>query len=270
MLLKSIHTLGLVAMVAAGAELLSSSTSPAETHRATDGTAYGTPVVVGNGTVRSYVTYAGGEAVEVGVAMSESVMSGLPKASGDHAEGHLDMHEFVLDMPAGNPTTFKHVGFNWNPGGHEPPGIYDLPHFDFHFYMIPVADRLAMVPTDTADFNAKARNYPSPEFIPEGYISPAPMGIPQMGVHWIDPKSPEFNGQQFSQTFIYGSWNGKFIFVEPMITKALIESRQTVTTPIGTAQNYGTAGRYPTSYTVRWNARAAQYEVALTGLVTRN
>lgn len=269
MLLKTINTLGVVAVMAAGTELVSGLTSR-DPVPAADGTAYGTPVVVGNGTVRSYVTYAGGEAVEVGVAMSEAVMQGLPAASSDHPEGHHDMHEFVLDMPAGNRTPFQHIGFNWNPGGHEPPGIYDLPHFDFHFYTIPVADRLAMVPTDTADYNAKARNYPSPAFIPAGYVAPAPVGIPQMGVHWIDPRSPEFNGKQFTQTFIYGSWDGKLIFAEPMITKALIESRQTVTTPIAVAESYSQAGRYPSSYTVRWNPRAAQYEVALTGLVTKN
>ena len=225
--------------------------------------------MVGNGTVRAYVTYADGEAVEVGVAMSEDVMQGLPEKSGDHAEGHLDMHEFVLDMPSGNPTPFRHVGFNWNPGGHEPPGIYDAPHFDFHFYMIPVADRLAIIPTDSAAFNAKARNYPAAEFVPAGYIAPAPLGIPQMGVHWIDPTSPEFNGQAFTRTFIYGSWNGKLIFAEPMITKATIESRQTITAPIGVPQQYDRPGRYPSSYTIRWNEVAKQYEVALTGLVSR-
>jgi hypothetical protein len=269
MLLKTINTIGLVAVVTAAAELVSGfSTAPAPVSTA-DGTAYGTPVAVGNGTVRSYITYAGGEAVEVGVAMSEDVMQGLPGKSGDHGEGHLDMHEFVLELPQGNPTPFKHIGFNWNPGGHEPPGIYDQPHFDFHFYMIPVADRLAIIPTDTASFNAKARNYPAPEFVPAGYIAPVPMGVPQMGVHWIDPTSPEFNGQPFTTTFIYGSWNGKLIFAEPMITKALIESKKTITTPIGVAKSYSQPGRYPSSYTIRWNEVAKQYEVALTGLVTR-
>jgi hypothetical protein len=269
MLLKTINTIGLVAIVTAAAELVSGYSAPVEPVRVTDGTTYGTPAAVGNGTIRSYVTYAGGEAVEVGVAMSEAVMQGLPKPSGAGHEGHEDMHEFVLDLPQGNPTPFKHIGFNWNPGGHEPPGIYDVAHFDFHFYMIPVADRLAIIPTDTASFNAKARNYPSPEFVPAGYIAPVPLGVPQMGVHWIDPTSPEFNGQPFTRTFIYGSWNGKLIFAEPMITKALIEAKQTVTTPIGVAKNYSQPGRYPSSYTIRWNEAAKQYEVALTGLVTR-
>jgi hypothetical protein len=268
-LLKIINTVGLVAVVTAGAELVTGTSTSRDQVNLADGTAYGAPAPVGNGTVRSYVRYEKGEAAEVGVAMSEDVMQGLPQASGEHPEGHLDMHEFTLDMPDGNPTPVKHIGFNWNPGGHEPPGIYDLPHFDFHFYMIPVADRLAIIPTDTATFNAKARNYPAPEFVPAGYIAPVPLGIPQMGVHWIDPTSPEFNGAQFTRTFIYGSWNGKLIFAEPMITKATIESKQTITTPIGVAKSYSQRGRYPSSYTIRWNQAAKQYEVALTGLVSR-
>jgi hypothetical protein len=54
-----------------------------------------------------------------------------------------------------------------------------------------------------------------------------------------------------------------------MITKATIESKQTITTPIGVAQKYGQPGRYPSSYTIRWNEAAKQYEVALTGLAGR-
>jgi hypothetical protein len=269
MLLKTINTLGLIAVVTAGAGFVTGFSTSHDQAAIVDGTAYGTPAAVGNGTIRSYVTYADGEAIEVGVAMSETVMQGLPRASGDHGEGHPDSHEFVLDLPQGNPTPFKHIGFNWNPGGHEPPGIYDQPHFDFHFYLIPEADRLAIIPTDTAAFNARARNYPSPEFVPAGYIAPVPLGIPQMGVHWIDPTSPEFNGQPFSKTFIYGSWNGKLIFAEPMITKAMIESKQTITTPVGVAAKYSQPGRYPSSYTIRWNEVARQYEVALSGLVSR-
>ena len=41
-----------------------------------------------------------------------------------------------LDLPAKNPTQYKFVQFDWNPAGHEPAGVYDLPHFDFHFYTV--------------------------------------------------------------------------------------------------------------------------------------
>jgi hypothetical protein len=90
-----------------------------------------------------------------------------------------------------------------------------------------------------------------------------------MGMHWVDPTSEELHGAPFTKTFIFGSWDGKLIFAEPMITKATIESKQTITTPIGVAKSYSQPGRYPTSYTIRWNETAKQYEVALTGLMAR-
>jgi len=48
MLLKTINTLGLAAMVAAGASLASGFNPTGDPVRVVDGTTYGTPVVVGN------------------------------------------------------------------------------------------------------------------------------------------------------------------------------------------------------------------------------
>jgi len=44
-----------------------------------------------------------------------------------------------------------------------------------------------------------------------------------MGLHWLDIASPELNGAEFRYTLFYGSWDGRIIFDEPMITKALLE-----------------------------------------------
>lgn len=48
----------------------------------------------------------------------------------------LAMNSWDLQLPAQNPTPYKFVGFGWNPAGHERPGVYDLPHFDFHFFRV--------------------------------------------------------------------------------------------------------------------------------------
>lgn len=98
---------------------------------------------------------------------------------------------------------------------------------------------------------------------------PAPHAVPQMGVHWVDPTSPEFTGQRFRNTFIYGSWDGKFIFAEPMITRAFIESKPDVTAPIGVAAPYAAPGFHPSSYRVYWDQPRREYRVALTGFARR-
>ena len=60
-----------------------------------------------------------------------------------------------------------------------------------------------------------------------------------MGWHWIDPLSPEFTGQPFSKTYIYGYYGGELSFVEPMITLAYsIEFDDTKGTARVTLENF--------------------------------
>lgn len=43
-----------------------------------------------------------------------------------------------------------------------------------------------------------------------------------MGAHLVDPRDPVGDG--FTRTFIYGQYDGRITFIEPMITKAHLES----------------------------------------------
>ena len=228
-------------------------------------TAFGQPVEVGQGTARTYVTMKDGVPAEVGVALSEAALAGLPDAhapGGVHAHGHTTF-EYVLQLPEGNATPFRHVLVNWNPGGHEPPGIYDTPHFDFHFYVIDDAERRAIDPADP-EYQRKAERKPAAEVIPQRYVMPAPLAFARMGVHWVDPASPELNGKPFTATFIYGSWDGKVIFGEPMITKAYLETKPQFSAELP-APARDDAGYYPKRYSVRWDAATKEYRITLTG-----
>lgn len=235
---------------------------------ATDPRIYGAPAQVGNGTARTYIEMKDGAPIEVGVALSEGVMEGLPQASHHGGDPHLDMKVYTLAMPAGNKTPYKFVDLGWNPAGHEPPGIYDIPHFDFHFYSVAESVRTSIDPADAA-FETKANRLPAATEIPAGYILPAPVAIPQMGVHWVDPTSPELNGQTFTTTFIYGTWDGQLIFGEPMITRAFLMSKPDFSAPVAQPQQYAQPGYYPTKYTIRYDAQAGEYRIALAGLTKR-
>jgi hypothetical protein len=233
-------------------------------------TAYGEPIKVGQGTARAYITSANGVATEVGVALSEGALAGLPDhhtPGGVFTHGHTTF-EYVLELPAGNPTPFRHVLVNWNPGGHEPPGIYDTPHFDFHFYVIDNAERLAIDPADP-EYQRKAERKPAPELIPERYILPAPLAFARMGVHWVDTTSAELKGKPFTATFIYGSWDGKVIFAEPMLTKAFLETKPQFSAELPAPPRGREAGYYPSRYSVRWDAAAKEYRITLTGMSPR-
>lgn len=263
---------------------------------------YGAAIKIGNGTVRTYLVLDeknGGKPLEIGVAMSEGSLEGLPApmpmpATDAKGKGHeMQMNMYLLDLPAQNPTQYKFVQFDWNPMGHEPAGVYDLPHFDFHFETVSKEVRASILPSDPL-YNQKAASFPAPEFRPPFYVdaataAQAPAGavtVPQMGLHWLDVRSPELQNlvgnpagyKPFTKTFIYGTWDGQFIFDEPMITRAYILAKKTATDPsvidevipVPTAQKYSPAGFYPSAYRISWDAQQKEYRIALTQLSYRN
>jgi len=261
---------------AQGAGAASSAGEAPGTHRQ-----YGAPQQVGNGRVRTYVVLdRHGAPLEVGVAFDEGAMDGLPAPMGGGHEGHGDMHEYLLAMPAQNTTPFRFVELDWNPAGHEPAGIYDKPHFDFHFYTVDLATRNAIDPADP-QYGAKAANFPAPAEILPGFIPPtllapgAPieaLAVPRMGMHWLDPQSPELppTFAPFTATMIQGTWNGQVIFLEPMITREYIMSKPNATRAVPLAENPVVAGYYPDGYRVSYDAQAKEYRVALTGMTWQN
>ncbi len=226
---------------------------------------YGAPVPVGNGVARTYLVLADNGSIELGVALSEDAMEGLP-VPGDPSElvmpDGLSTFGYELPMPSVNPTGYRHVMLDWNPGGHEPPGLYDVAHFDFHFYLIDVATRLGIDPT-RPDFAERAARFPDPSLIPDRYFAPMLDAVPAMGVHWLDPASPELNGETFSRTMLFGSWDGEVIFAEPMITREFLMSKPALTFELPSASMSLPAGPLPSSYTVRWVPDTREYRVAL-------
>lgn len=259
---------------------------------------YGPSVAVGNGSARTYVLFdqkQKGRAIELGVALTADAMDGLPApmdmppTSSDGHE-HVDSHEYLLALPEHHGTAFKFLELDWNPQGHEVQGIYTVPHFDFHFYTITKGERDLILPSDPT-FQQKADNLPPAALVPQFYSTLTPPGVPtpavpKMGVHWIDVRSPEIQAllgnpdaaKPFTTTFLFGSWDGRFVFAEPMVTRAFIMGRRTAATdaqrdsvmalPAGAKASPG--GFMPGAYRVSWNAEANEYRIALTQLTSKN
>ncbi len=260
---------------------------------------YGPSVKVGNGIARTYVVVdkSSDTPIELGVALSEAAMEGLPardphaahKAAAS-AHEHVDNHVYLLSLPQRGVAPFQFVELDWNPGGHEPATVYDTAHFDFHFYTIAPAERAAIVPSD-AQFQKKADMLPPEAQRLPFYVVAAPPGapapgVPLMGVHWVDVRSPELQRvfgkpeayRDFTTTFLFGSWEGRVTFLEPMITRAYIIAKKTAidpamrdqVIPVPTPGAYGQAGYYPSAYRIAWDSQAKEYRIALTQLARRN
>ena len=241
---------------------------------------YGAAIRLGKGEARTYVVrdQMTGDPVEVGVALSEGALQGLPEAGQHGGNGHEHYASYILELPADHGTPYRFVELDWNPKGHG--GPYTAQHFDFHFYRVPLEEHDAIDPA-RADYAERAAAFPAAEELPTGYVSshllmnlpPAQAAVPKMGLHWVDTNSPELppRNQPFTATFIIGSWGGKVIFDEPMITRDFILAQRDsitggTTIPVPASPRYAPAGFYMDSYRVSFDRSAAEYRVGLTGL----
>lgn len=219
-------------------------------------TFFGPSVAVGNGDARAWVSEdKKGIPKSVGINFSQEALDGLTD----------EFMQFVLPLPEGRGKGFyTHALLDWNPEGHEPPGVYDLPHFDFHFYYVPNEERLAIGPNDSIQF----ANAPDSIYVPPFYLQ-TPGGVPQMGAHWVDLMAPELNGGVFSKTFIWGSYDGKFIFLEPMVTVDYLLTHPQDMIPLRQPAAYQRDGWYPTKYKISYSSTQDDYTIALTNLKFR-
>lgn len=220
----------------------------------------GAQVSIGAGMAWSEMVFAGNDLQEVSMVFTPAALNNLPAAP---------VTEFVLPAPTDGPASLvTHIGVNWWSGGHAPAMVFTQPHFDVHFYLASVAQRDAMTPADPA-FGTKGLSVPAGAAIPPGYTADT-IAIPRMGNHWTNKSGPEFQGTLFTRTFIYGFYDQKMVFLEPMITRAHLLANPDETVSIPVPQQYPAPGQYPASYRVRFDAASGLYRIGLTDFVTRN
>jgi hypothetical protein len=268
---------------------------------ATAGGAQGTPsdrvlgwrANLGNGEVTSFAQLQGdGAPRAIGILISAAALQGLPSEGSD---GHhctdrdgdgvvtrpaecAETHEHVIPLPDAvsrrADVPFKWALVNWNLHGHIPPEVYDVPHFDVHFYLAPIADVLAIGPgacgPEFVDCDAYAV---AKKPVPEGLLPPdfkdVDAVVPAMGNHLIDLSGPEFNGQRFTRSWIYGIYDGQVTFYEEMVTLAHLLSKPDACSAIKSPPSVAVAGYYPTQRCVRYEASSDAYVVSMEGFVHR-
>ncbi|MGB9278517.1 MAG: DUF5602 domain-containing protein [Pseudonocardiaceae bacterium] len=233
------------------------------------GTFFGPPQNIGNGTAKTYVTLDNaGKPNEIGIRMSAASLDGLP------AEDAVPPRMLILALPAqASATDFDHVMLNWNSHGHAPAELFGKPHFDMHFYMVDPAAVEEINPSNP-NFAAQAADLPAPKYIPRDYVvppgPPAENTVPAMGLHWVDKTDGLEPGKyDFKQILINGSWDGTYTFIEPMMTREWMLTKQTVHEDIKQPQAYQRSGYFPTTYNVRYDDQAKEYSISLGGMMMR-
>lgn len=275
------------ALTAALAVLLTASGSAAPER------ALGWRVPLGNGEAMSFAELQeGGAPRAIGIMLSADALASLPSQPSDghhcvdrdgdgivaRATECLHSHEYVIPLPDSvnrrADVPFKWALLNWNLHGHVPPGVYDVPHFDVHFYMAPIADVFAIRDglcgpefVNCDDFALAKTPLPAglmhPDFADVDAVAPA------MGNHLIDLSGPEFNGQPFTRSWIYGAYGGRVIFWEEMVALSFLQSRPNDCSAIKSPPAVAVGGYYPTQRCVRYDADANAYVVSMEQFVYR-
>jgi len=219
---------------------------------------YSSTQPLGGGVVRAWVQVdKAGNPMAVGVNLSAKALMNLPE----------EVVQLALELPKTKGHHFyTHALVDWNPGGHPPLNVYTIEHFDFHFYILSNEERM-----DIPFRNPDTYMDPAPAnmYIPENYFQTGGLE-PEMGAHWIDLTSPEFNGGTFTKTFIWGSYQGHFIFWEPMITLEYLMGNPDDVIPIPQPEAFETAGWYATDYVIKYSENPDEYTVALVNLEYHN
>jgi hypothetical protein len=229
----------------------------------------GPPVALGYGKVRSWISVdSNGAPNEIGIEITPEAFKNLD-ASSKTLPPDGETIVVPLQLKATELTPFDHIGMNWNPHGHEPVGVFDVPHFDIHFYMIPVEEQLA-IPAWSPETNAAFNNYPPAGYLPADYFTPpdAATAEAEMGKHWLPVNLGAY--LPFSKIMIYGSYDGKFIFLEPMVTLDYLLSNVDFTGNYSQPEHFAKPGNYPTKYNIYHNATTGNTYVTLSDFVARN
>lgn len=227
----------------------------------------GQSVSMGNGKVWSWVKFdKEGNPQAMGFSFTDAALQNLPDST-SHPSGNDHANIFAMEYPptAVTKTPFQHCAINWNPKGHTSP-VYDKPHLDMHFYLMSTAERKKI--PHYPEQKERFENYPDAAYLPPRYIVPGPPGggavaaaEPEMGTHWVDSLSPEMKGSPFTETFVYGTWDGKVNFYEPMITYSMLKNISTFTRSIPQPAKVQQSGYYPRKLKI--THAKGEYEIAL-------
>lgn len=212
----------------------------------------------------SWATMQGKNVVEAGVI--------LPVAAIENAPTQVPMvwppvPSAVLQLPesAQQQTGLTQFTMFWEAEGH-PPKPYLTPHFDFHFYTIPAAERTAIDCKDDSKPAALAAGYSLPDqpLPPEmakmtGVSTLVGICVPQMGMHSL-LTTELASDAPFRGSMVIGYYHGKPIFIEPMLSRVMLLEKRSFDLPIPSIP--GLSGSYPRVFHATYDAQQNAYHFA--------
>jgi hypothetical protein len=156
----------------------------------------------------------------------------------------------------------------WEAGGH-PPAPFMTPHFDFHFYTVPAGDEMKIDCKDLSKPSALPAAYALPDVAlpPDmakmlGVKALIGLCVPQMGMHSL-PTADLERKDVFSGDMVVGYWQGNPIYLEPMLTRAMLLEKKSFDLPIPAVP--GLKGNYPRAFHAEYDATSQSYRFIFSG-----
>ncbi len=180
--------------------------------------------------------------------------------------------EAVLDVPEAvkQGSGLTHFTMYWEASGHAP-APFMQPHFDFHFYVVPQAERMAIDCVDTSKPAALPAGYelhdePLPPDMAKmmGVSSLVGICVAQMGMHAL-PAAEVEGKTPFRGDMVIGSYKAKTVFIEPMITKAMLMEKKSFDLVIPTIPGF--TGTHPGTFHAVFDTAQNAYKFTFSGFV---
>jgi hypothetical protein len=217
--------------------------------------------------VCSWATMDGTTVAEVGATVPLAAIENAP-ADMPMAWPPVPVARLELPEPARRQSGLTHVALNWEAGGH-PPAPFLTPHFDFHFYAIPESEVDAIDCADTSKPAALPAGYGLPDITLPPHMAEmmhvstlVGLCVPKMGMHAM-PRTDLERQDTFEGTMVIGYYKQAPIFVEPMVSKAMLMKRQSFELPTPIVP--GKTGPQPTRFRAGYDPATEAYRLTLSG-----
>jgi hypothetical protein len=220
----------------------------------------------GNGTVQTYALLDdAGVLTECGVIFDDAALVNLPKTP------PVDLFQYFsasTDFPTAaiEQTGFQHMTTDYYPYGHNPDPIYSVEHIDFYWHYLTDAQRL-LIGASAADSTKFKKDLPAGS-LPPTFIDA--IHAPMIGTELVNVAGPEFSNPPFADAFLYGKYDGKISFLEPMLPISVIKSVTTTVKSFNIPQPgvFPAPGKlFPTKYNISHDASKKQYKCFLSGFL---
>jgi hypothetical protein len=224
------------------------------------------------GQICTWAHTKGDSLIDAGATIPLSAIDSAPMPAANAPMDWPPKPDAMLDMPASvvAKTGLTKLTFYWEPTGH-PPMTFMTPHFDFHFYTNAVADIAAITCADSTKPAALPTGYTLPdEDIPPPMVKA--MGtskligtcVPMMGMHAM-PSGDMSSTSTFRGSMLVGYYQGKPIFIEPMISRAMLDEKKSFYLAIPDVP--GLTSTHPTTFHATFDPATSSYNFAYSDFV---